>query len=41
MNITTKRERHYIDFLPQISWSWLKPHTIYIGWLMWNIVIIL
>ncbi len=41
MKIITTREKHYIDLLPQISISWLKPKNIYIGWLMWNVVIIL
>lgn len=41
MKIETTREKHFIEFLPSISWSWLKPHTIYLGWLMWNIIITL
>lgn len=39
MKITTKREKHWIDILPSISISWIKPTTIYIGWIFWNIVI--
>lgn len=33
------KEKHYIDLLPQISFSWLNPPTLYIGWLLWNIII--
>ena len=40
MTFSTKREKHYIDFLPQISLSfWRHDYTLYIGWLFWNIVI--
>lgn len=43
MTISTKREKHYIDLLPQISISWYGGKgisAIYIGWLMWNICLI-
>lgn len=40
MKIETKREKHYIDITPMISYSWYASGTLYIGWLMWNIIII-
>lgn len=40
MKITTMREKHYIDIIPQLSYSWYGGgSTLYIGWLMWNLVI--